>query len=375
MTTKQVEFTAEELLATHDLAEPLVIGDVRCHGGFDEDGTYVSPRTKNRNDAIDAWDEQRLEQFGTPKLELPIETWPENFPNVEQSKLLLHNGVREPTIAALTRIGTVEGFGAMLRYSFLPDLQALMDEDIRGTALAHLDEGLFEAHARDEAGHEEEAGHNVMWFVARDIAFEDPVTEDQTQLMLERMGIPNLSDPQALTKLRQAAEAMRLLPDEIPFELESLVARMIRLLFIELSAFHGFRWAEAVLSDTDLVAGDGDGARIVSYIRADETPHVNYLATTLSELRDRTWLGTDGGRYAGTDMIGRIWDAMLEQSVGVQRQDFLRMLTGEIDLAVEHRSDRDDLMDEFWSLGSVRRTDDGTFVDASDHRDGAEVPA
>ena len=51
-----------------------------------------------------------------------------------------------------------------------------------------------------------------------------------------------------------------------------MVGRMIGLLLIEISAFHGFHWAEAVLSDTDLVAGDGEAARIISYIRADETP-------------------------------------------------------------------------------------------------------
>ena len=49
---------------------------------------------------------------------------------------------------------------------------------------------------------------------------------------------------------------------------------MIGLLLIEISAFHGFTWAEGVLSDTDLIAGDGEAARIISYIRADETPHV-----------------------------------------------------------------------------------------------------
>ncbi len=367
MTTKQVEFTEDELLASHDYEEPLVIGGVRCHGGFDEDGAYVSPRTAHRVAATEAWDEQRAEQFATPKIGIPIDTWPENFPTVDQTKLLLRNGVREPTIAALTRIGTVEGFGAMLRYSFLPDLQALLEEDIRGTALAHLDRGLFEAHARDEAGFETEAGHKDMWFIARDVAFEHPVTEDQTQLMLQRMGIP-LGDPAEMAKLRQAAEALRLLPSEIPFEMESLLARMIRLLFIELSAFHGFRWAEAVLSDTDLVAGEGDGARIVSYIRADETPHVAYLGTVLSELRDRTWIGTDGGRYPGTEMVGRVWDEMLAQSVGAGRQDFLRMITAEIDHAVEGRPGADDLMDEFWSLGSVRRNDDGTFTDLTDQR-------
>ena len=35
--------------------------------------------------------------------------------------------------------------------------------------------GLYEAHARDEAGFEDEGGHKQMWFAARDIAFENPV--------------------------------------------------------------------------------------------------------------------------------------------------------------------------------------------------------
>ena len=55
--------------------------------------------------------------------------------------------------------------------------------------MAHLGRGLYEAHARDEAGFDDEGGHKQMWFAARDIAFENPVTEDQTALMLERMGI------------------------------------------------------------------------------------------------------------------------------------------------------------------------------------------
>ena len=33
------------------------------------------------------------------------------------------------------------------------------------------------------------------------------------------------------------------------------------------------------------VDGDGEAARIVSYIRADETPHVEYLRTALTEMR------------------------------------------------------------------------------------------
>ena len=46
----------------------------------------------------------------------------------------------------------------------VPDCQRFFDESIEGTAIEHLDRGLFEAHARDEAGWDEEAGHEHMWF-------------------------------------------------------------------------------------------------------------------------------------------------------------------------------------------------------------------
>ena len=92
------------------------------------------------------------------------------------------------------------------------------------------------------------------------------------------------------------------------------------MLFIEISAFHTFRWAEALLADPDLVAGDGEAARLVSYMRADETPHVEYLRTVLSEMRDRTWVGTSGRKYSGAEMIGTLWDRALAQSLGAGRE-------------------------------------------------------
>ena len=111
MSDLQLTWTERELLADHDVAEPLVAGGVRCHGGFDADGAYVSPRTRNRVPAIEAWQQSHREQFGTELLDAPLELWPEVYPNVAQSKYLLREGVREPTISTLTRIGTVEGFG------------------------------------------------------------------------------------------------------------------------------------------------------------------------------------------------------------------------------------------------------------------------
>jgi hypothetical protein len=365
MTTAQTEFDEQELLADHDIAEPLVIGGVRCHGGFDDQGRYVSPRTKHRWPAIRAWEDQRQAQFATPILDVPLETWPENFPTVEQSKFLIRHGTPEPTIAALTRIGTVEGFGGLLRTLFVPAMQACFDEDVSGTAIAHIDHGLFEAHARDECGYGDLAGHDRMWFVARDIAFEHPTTADQTRRMLARMGIdrstPATSAPGHGDRTRMTVE--RLLPDDIDLALEMLVTRMTGLLLIEISAFHSFRWAEAVLGDADLVAGDGGAGTLVSYIRADETPHVAWLRTALSEMRDRTWVGESGRRYPGTEMIGRIWDRALSDSLNLRRQENLSFVMGEITEALAGRPDADDVIEEMLSLGPVVRLADGSVTD------------
>ena len=364
MTTAQVEYREDELLASHPYAEPLVAGGVRCHGGFDEDGTYVSPRTLHRVPAIEAWQEQRREQFGTDLLDVPLATWPEHYPNVGQAAYLIRSGVPQPIISTLTRIGTVEGFGSMIRHSVIPDLQRCFDEDVRGTAMTHLGRGLYEAHARDEAGHEEEAGHKQMWFAARDIAFEDPVTEDETLMMLERMGIatPGTGGQVDLAKMRADAIARRVLPDDVEFDLESLIERMTRLLLIEISAFHAFAWAEAVLSDTDLVAGDGAGARLVSYIRADETPHVEYLKTVLSEMRDRTFVGTSGAKHEGTEMIGRIWERAVRESLTTRREDGLRTTLREVEHAIGDRPDAADVLERFHELGSTRPGPDGTWI-------------
>src|SRR4051812_20967596 len=70
MTTEQVEFSERELLADADITEPLIAGGVRCHGGFDDEGRYVSPRTKHRVPGIVAWQEKHTEEFGKPILDI-----------------------------------------------------------------------------------------------------------------------------------------------------------------------------------------------------------------------------------------------------------------------------------------------------------------
>jgi hypothetical protein len=355
MTTLPVEWTRDELLASHPVAEPLVAGGIRCHGGFDDEGRYVSPRTRNRWTAIEAWQQQHAEQFGTPLLDIALDAWPEAYPNVAQARFLLASGIREPIISVLTRIGTVEGFGAMIRYSLIPDFQACFAEDVQGTALTHLDNGLYEAHARDEAGYGDEGGHKQMWFAARDVAFESPVTEDQTDVMLQRMGITTAGGGRG-----------PMLPDpmftDIDTNLELLIARMAGLLLIEISAHHIFAWAEEVLADATLVAGEGEASRLVSYIRADEAPHVAYLKTALSEMRDRTFVTSSGRSRPGTEIVGALWDRAKAESLGVRREQNLRLTLREVEHALEGHPRRDDLLEEFHSLGSIRPSSDGGWV-------------
>jgi hypothetical protein len=132
-----------------------------------------------------------------------------------------------------------------------------------------------------------------------------------------------------------------------------MVSLMVRVLFIEISAFHTFAWAEEWMSDTELVAGDGEAARLVSYIRADETPHVGYLRTALSEMRDRTWIGEEGTLHSGKDMIGRIWGPLLAQSLGAGRDEGRKAALSEVEYWCTQRSGGSDILAEFHSLGDA----------------------
>src|SRR3546814_20517092 len=114
--------------------------------------------------------------FGTEILHAPVETWPANYPNVEQARFLLRNGAPEPVIATLTRIGTVEGFGSLIRFLAPTDMQRHFDDDIRGTAPAHLAQGLVEAHARAPAGWTAAPGTDPLGYPVRDLPSENTST-------------------------------------------------------------------------------------------------------------------------------------------------------------------------------------------------------
>jgi hypothetical protein len=184
-----------------------------------------------------------------------------------------------------------------------------------------------------------------MWFAARDLAFGAP-SNTEIERILRTMGItPG-------TAATRGPAAPQMFGDLDP-AFESMVRFMIALLFIEVSAFHTFAWAETILADTTLVEGDGAAAELVRCIRADETPHVEYLRTAISEMRDRTLVGRDGRTRPGADVVDSWWAAAKEASLGPRRELQTAATLAEVERALQGRRGADELRAEFESLASA----------------------
>jgi hypothetical protein len=296
ITDLPVVYTDGQLLDSGSYDAPLIAGGVRCHGGFDESGRYRSPRTLHRGPAIHAW-QAALAREGTELIEIDRAMMPPQYPNVAQAKLLLQHGVRDPIVRTLTIISIVEGFGAVIRDVAVPDLAKCVVEPTTGTALAHLGSGLFEAHARDESGWREEGGHKQMWEAARDLALENPKVPSDVLLRLMARG-----------GQRQKREGP--LPELEP-KLQRLITMMAQVLVVEVFAEGTFQWGIELLSDPDVSAEPGRAGDMVRFIQSDESPHVDYLRTALSELRARTLRTVDGGTLAGREAVDRVLHGML----------------------------------------------------------------
>jgi hypothetical protein len=312
----RLSFGREELLASPKLEAPLIAGGVRCHGGFDASGHYVSPRTLWRNPAIRAWQAQHLATSPHPLVEIPNDVIPPHLPSVAQAKLLLKEGVREPMVRTLTEIAIVEGFGATIRDLPLPPLSRFIREDVSGTALAHLGEGLFEAHARDEAGWGEEGGHKQMWEAARDLALSKPkVPGDILMAIMGRRGNPGRNSGPSGGRAADRPLA------ELDEDVERVIGFMMTVLIIEVFATSTFQWAEAVLADPDVSDAPKEASEMIRYIAADETPHVEYLRTALSEISARTVIGHDGKAHDGHVIVQGLLDRALKTIIRQRREE------------------------------------------------------
>ena len=328
-----LEYTFDQLMTGPAIDEPLIAGGVRCHGGY-VGGEYVSPRSAVRVAAVEAW-RRRLLDERRPLIHVPAKYVPPNYPNYPQAKFLLKEGVVEPVTRALTIISIVEGFGARIREVKVPDLSAEVKEGVEGTALAHLANGLFEAHARDEAGHRDEGGHKQMWEAARDLGLAKPHVPGDVLLRLMTGSV--------------SGERTRLYP-ALSERMENMIVMMANVLIVETFAEDTFAWAQQLLGDPEVSADPERSAHVVECIARDEVVHVDYLTVALSELRARTLIGADGK----TELRGA------EVVDGVFRRQLRGMATQRPRVARDRLRDeiRQAIVDEARATAIARRFED-----------------
>jgi hypothetical protein len=353
--TTRLSYTRDEIFADHAYAKRIRHGDVLFHGGLDGAGAYLSPRSRNRVDAIRNWT-ARLAGSGraTEAIQLKRSAL-EFFPSVEQAKLLLRSGSRGAMTRILTLIGITEGFGNDGIRALPPvDFQAHFIEPIEGTALAHLYGGLLEAHGADEAGRNGEAGHDAMWYAIRDAALENPaITPDMYE------NLPITPPPGYVGPAKPAVEAMspqdiaqRLFPEIDPL-LEIELSVFAQILFVEIVAYGTFAWAREVLSDSACSAAPRFAPWMVDCIQQDEGLHVGYLQCTLAEARARTIRTVDGGTIPGERVVDAICDKIIRTQTGGRRNRMLAFRMRQIREELAVRPDGERIVAEFERLGPV----------------------
>jgi hypothetical protein len=294
-------YSYDEIMADDAYARPHEEAEYTLHGGFDAQGEYVSPRMKVRGPALTSWRERLLARGGALLDADATLLSGENFPSVEQSKLMLRHGLDQGIWNSLTITGVIEARGQMLLQYTAPDLQQIVKEDISATAMAHLNKGLLHSHGMDEGGdpNSDRGAHDAMWFAVRDTVFGKdayPVPE-----VPENIGRPD----------RDQREA----PD-VPQDVEELLLLLMNVLMIEIRAELVFDYYCQLLRDPELFADCRDaadwGAVIVDRIRQDEAVHVGYLQLVLSELRASTIKTLDGREIPGTELIDPLWARMVQ---------------------------------------------------------------
>ena len=318
----QLLYNESELMRDHAYAQPHTADGRRMHGGFLDDGRYQPPRALVREPALAAWI-AALRKRGGELLDANSSLLSgARVPNVEQHRLLLRHGLSQTFWNGLTITGKIEGRGRMLAEMQFPDLQPVIVEDISQMGIGHLNRGLLKAHGLDEGGLPAQGigGHDVMWFVARD-------------MVLGGHAFPDVEPPESISR----PEAGKRWMQELAMPYEGMVSFLMNLLLIEFRAEIGFASTQAVLRTPGLFAATAsdaaaqEAAEIIGRIRIDEEIHVASLRLYLGELRSVTFKTEHGGAVPGYVLVDRFWKGLVQWATveqpllaGRQQLDLIR---------------------------------------------------
>jgi len=330
----QLIYSKEALEAEFDELSPHTECGLKLHGGFDKDNCYISPRTKFRWQAINAWQRQ-LESQNVALVDANTALLTEpNYPNVRQQLLLLENGIEQNLWDSLTITGIVEARGRALVDLVAPDFQKIVVEDISAMSLGHLNKGLLRAHGWDEGGREESGlgGHDIMWYAVRDLIFG-------------KGKYPTPVPPDNIGREKNEREMEQIAP-----EYEGLLALLMNVLMIEIRAEKAFCFYEEVIGESKVLYNTSLAVNLVNRIRTDEAIHVAWLRTAISEFGHCT-IKTSEGLMSGWDIIGPVWKKMVHWH-SVEMHDVNReSKVKEMEAKILSSAEGTELLDTFRSLG------------------------
>lgn len=299
----RLRYSRDELMASHAFARPNMAAGYSLHGGFDADGTYVSPRVLHRWPAVRAWGEALVAR-GWPLIDATTDLLKyDNYPTAAQERLLLQAGLGRTFWNSLTVTGIIEARGRMLAEFTPPSFEGVILDDIADTATGHLAKGLFAAHGMDEGGGDPrtpgEGAHDAMWFAVRDTVFG-------------ANAYPMVAPPESIARPVAVEREM----PQLPPAHEALIKMMMNVLMIEVRAESFFAFCCAVFRDPTLFLDRRETAEaaavLVERIREDEAIHVAYLQVAISEMRSFTFKGVDGRDWPGAEIIDPVWADMVD---------------------------------------------------------------
>lgn len=334
----QLSFSRDELMADHDYVKPQTEAGYTLHGGFDEKGEYLSPRTLNRWPAVRAW-ANALNKRGWPLIDADVTLMSRgNYPSLDQQRFLLSHGVGQSFWDSLTVTGVIEARGRLLCDFVAPEFQEIVAEDISEMALGHLNKGLLFAHGLDEGGDPDQniGAHDAMWFAARDLLFGK-----------DKYPLPEI--PESISRPVDGREM-----PQIPETFEQVLVLLMNVLMIEVRAENFFSFCCDIARDPEAFADRREDAQraaeLVDRIRTDEAIHVAYLQAAISELRSLTIKTQDGSAVAGASIIDPVWERMVRWHSETNHDNAREQARNKVHGLLSARSDGAALITSFDSL-------------------------
>jgi len=169
------------------------------------------------------------------------------------------------------------------------------------------------------------------------------------------------------------APRQRALPN-LDETLEALLATLVNVLVVEIFAARTFDWGERLLSDPEVSEQPERAGAMVSYIRSDESPHVEYLRTALSELRARTLRGVDGAAIPGREAVDRLLHRTLRVLTTPRPEEQRAEVRSALADTLRAARAPSGLLEEFDALDTPWTPPARTGFERASEREGAEGP-